>query len=58
MADEGDNNTKFFHSVANARRTNNHISALTIDGNLCADPLKIEEEILQFFKQLYTKKSK
>lgn len=34
---------------------NNRISALNIGGNLCEDPLKIEEEIIQFFKLLYTK---
>ena len=29
---EGDNNTKFFHKVANSRRRYNHISMLEVDG--------------------------
>ena len=29
---EGDNNTKFFHKMANSRRRFNHLSALEVDG--------------------------
>lgn len=46
---EGDDNTKFFHSFANTRNLTNQISALNINGSYCEDPTKIEEEIIQFF---------
>lgn len=55
---ERDNNTKFFHSFANAHRTNNCIAALNIDGDYCDDTFGIEEEVIQFFKELYMKKQK
>ena len=29
---EGDNNTKFFHKMANSRRRFNHLSFLEVDG--------------------------
>lgn len=53
---EGDNNTKFFHSFANARNLTNWISALNINWSYREDPTKIEEEIIQFFKDVYSRK--
>ena len=29
---EGDNNTNFFHKMANSRRRHNHIGMLEVDG--------------------------
>lgn len=47
-----DQNTKFFHSFANTRNLTNRISALNINGYYCQGPTKIEEEIIQFFKDV------
>lgn len=52
------NNTKSFHSFANACRSSNRISQLYIDGSLCDDPARIKEEVLQHFQKIYTKNHK
>ena len=38
---EGDNNTKFFHKVANSQRRYNHISVLKVDGVIYEDELEM-----------------
>lgn len=50
----GDSNTKCFHSFANSRQTINHISPLIINGSACDDQKMIEDEIISFYKRLYT----
>lgn len=40
---EGGDNTKFFHTSANARWTINRISDLYIDGSLCDDPFGLKK---------------
>ena len=51
---EGDKNTKFFHKMANAHKRYNNIDELVIQGELTQDPAKIEGEIVDFYKKLYT----
>lgn len=48
-----DSNTKYFHSFAN-RQTIYHISSLIINGSACDDQKMIEDEIISFYKRLYT----
>ena len=50
---EGDNNTKFFHKVANSRRRYNHISMLEMDGVMYEDDLEMADQVVQFYKNLY-----
>ena len=50
---EGDNNTKFFHKVANSRRRYNHISMLEVDRVMYEDDLEMADQVVQFYKNLY-----
>lgn len=46
--------TKVFHSVANGRKSKNQISSLVIDGIQTHDIERIENEVIAFFKHLYS----
>ncbi|XP_065630963.1 uncharacterized protein LOC112023799 [Quercus suber] len=50
---EGDNNTKFFHKMANSRRRHNHINMLEVDGVIYEDEPKMADQAVQFYKKLY-----
>ena len=50
---EGDNNTKFFHRVANSQRRYNHISMLEVNGVIYEDESKMADQAVQFYKNLY-----
>ena len=50
---EGDNNTKFFHKVANSRRRYNHISMLEVNGVTYEDESEMADQAVQFYKNLY-----
>ena len=50
---EGDNNTKFFHKVANSRRRYNHISMLEVIGVTYEDESEMADQAVQFYKNLY-----
>ena len=50
---EGNNNTKFFHKVANSRRRYNHISMLEVDGVIYENESEMANQIVQFYKNLY-----
>ncbi|KAK2656631.1 hypothetical protein Ddye_009683 [Dipteronia dyeriana] len=47
---EGDNNSKFFHCIANNRRRNNYIGEIVIKGNRILDPSNVKNGIHDFFK--------
>ncbi|WMV13373.1 hypothetical protein MTR67_006758 [Solanum verrucosum] len=51
---EGDKNTKFFHRIANAYRRYNNIDQLMVQREITQEPHKIEGEIIDFYKKLYT----
>ena len=50
---EGDNNTKFFHKVANSWRRYNHISMLEVNGVTYEDESEMADQAVQFYKNLY-----
>ena len=50
---EGDNNTKFFHRMANARRRGNFISSLTVRGVRLEKEEELKEGIGSYFKSLF-----
>ena len=50
---EGDNDTKFFHKMANSRRRHNHISMLEVDGVIYEDESEMADQAVQFYKKLY-----
>jgi len=54
---EGDNNTKFFHRVANSHRRYNHVGALRINGAMSSDPVEIKENIVKYYDKLYTEQN-
>jgi hypothetical protein len=54
---ERDNNTKFFHRVANSHRRYNHVGALRIHGVMSTDPMEIKEHIVNYYDTLYTEQS-
>ena len=50
---EGDNNTKFFHKMANSRRRFNHLSILEVDGVVYEEESEVAAQVVQFYKNLY-----
>jgi hypothetical protein len=54
---EGDNNTKFFHRVANSNRRVNSIESLMVNGSLSSNPSEIKEHMIHFYSKLFTERS-
>lgn len=50
----GDRNTKYFHKMANSHRRFNSIDTLESNGEVICDSNGIKEEILPFYKKVYT----
>ena len=50
---EGDNNTKFFHKMANSHRRYNHLSFLEVDGVIYEEETTVVAQVVQFYKTLY-----
>ena len=51
---EGDNNTHFFHHVANSHRRTNHIRGIEVDGVLYEDEEEVRSKVVDFYQSLYT----
>ena len=51
---EGDNNTRFFHRVANFDRRINHIWGIEVDGVLHEDEDEVRSKVVNFYQRLYT----
>ena len=43
---EGDNNTKFFHKVANSQRRYNHLSVLEVDGVIYEEDSEVADQVV------------
>jgi len=50
---EGDKNTNIFHRVANSHRKFNQVNFLKINGEISKNPVEIQEDIVQFYNNLY-----
>ncbi|XP_057730273.1 uncharacterized protein LOC130945580 [Arachis stenosperma] len=48
-----DKNTRYFHNLASARRRNNRIDTLAINGRLIRNQARIKIAIREFYKELY-----
>ena len=51
---EGDNNTRFFHRVANSHRRTNYLRGIEVDGVLYEDEEKVQSKVVHFYQSLYT----
>jgi hypothetical protein len=51
---EGDNNTKFFHKIANSNRRRNLMEKLEVDGIVYSKESIIRDKAVQFYETLYT----
>jgi hypothetical protein len=51
---EGDNNTKFFHKIANSNKRRNLMEKLEVDGILYSEDSIIRDKAVQFYENLYT----
>ncbi|XP_077252794.1 uncharacterized protein LOC143892217 [Tasmannia lanceolata] len=49
-----DKNTAYFHNMASARRRNNRIEVLEVQGSLSGSKMAITMEILDYYRKLYT----
>ena len=50
---EGDNNTQFFHRLANSHRNANQIKRIEMDGVLYEDESDIHSQLVLFYQGLY-----
>ena len=50
---EVDNNTKFFHKMANSHRRFNHLRILEVDGVALEEESKVTAQVILFYKNLY-----
>ncbi|XP_021990944.1 uncharacterized protein LOC110887673 [Helianthus annuus] len=50
-AEEGDANTKFFHSLINQRKASNLIPGLNVNGRWVSKPARVKKEIMSFFQK-------
>ena len=50
---EGDCNTRYFHLVMNARRRNNCLKGVMVDGSWIEEPSRVKEEVRSFFMRRF-----
>ncbi|XP_057760578.1 uncharacterized protein LOC130980956 [Arachis stenosperma] len=53
QANEMDKNTRYFHNIASARRRNNRIDTLSINGRLVRNQARIKLAIKEYYNDLY-----
>ncbi|XP_057739874.1 uncharacterized protein LOC130956971 [Arachis stenosperma] len=53
QAKDMDRNTRYFHHIASARRRNNRIDTLIVNGRLVRNQARIKLAIKEFYKDLY-----
>ena len=50
---EGDNNTRFFHRIANSHKQTNQIRGVEVDSVLFKDESDVTNQVVDFYKRLY-----
>ncbi|GJX67804.1 hypothetical protein Tco_0303531 [Tanacetum coccineum] len=55
---EGDENSKFFHSVIKRRNNKSNIRGLMVNGLWCEDPYLIKAEVVKHYKTLWLEEAK
>jgi hypothetical protein len=50
---EGDNNTKFFHKMANSHRRYNYMEWVEVDGVIFEVEPEVREQVVHFYESLY-----
>ena len=50
---KGDNNTQFFHRLANSHRNANQIKWIEVDGILYEDEFDVRSQLVLFYQGLY-----
>ena len=50
---EGDDNTKFFHCMANSNRRRNYVNGLEVDEVFYEENEEVKQQIVQFYNSLY-----
>ena len=50
---EGDNNTCFFHRLANSHRSANQINNIEVDGVVYEDGIDVRSQVVHFYQVLY-----
>ena len=53
---EGDNNTKFFHKIANSNRRRNFMEKLEVGDTVFSSDSDIRDQAVQFYESLYMEK--
>ena len=48
---EGDNNTQFFHRIANSHRRTNQIRGVEVDGILFKEKSDVTDHVVDFYKR-------
>ena len=54
---EGDENTKYFHSVMKKRRSKNNMRGLTVDGTWSEEPLEIKRGVREYYESIFMETS-
>jgi hypothetical protein len=53
---EGDNNTKFFHKMANSNRRRNYMKSVEVDGIVHENADEVRDNVVCFYESLYQEK--
>ena len=53
---EGDNNTKFFHKMANSNRRRNYMDKVEVDGIVYDNDTEVRDHLVSFYEDLYQEK--
>ncbi|GKV50472.1 hypothetical protein SLEP1_g57172 [Rubroshorea leprosula] len=53
----GDQNTRYFHKVANGRKALNSIQGIMSDGHWVEEPIMVKKEVMSYFRKLFQEES-